>query len=88
MTPEQWRLEETSHWLDQARRDLSAANLLTSAVPSRSVFHSQQAAEKAAKALLTFHDVIFRKTHNLSELGKQFVGEGQSVRMIGMMFDD
>ncbi|MGA2726030.1 MAG: HEPN domain-containing protein [Bryobacteraceae bacterium] len=34
-------------------------------------FHSQQTAEKAAKAFLTFHDVPFRKTHDLNELGGQ-----------------
>jgi hypothetical protein len=39
--------------------------LLASAEPSRSIFHSQQ----AAKAFLTFHDVTFRKTHDLNELG-------------------
>jgi hypothetical protein len=38
---------------------------------SISVFHTQQAAEKAAKAFLTFHDVSFRKTHDLNELGGQ-----------------
>ena len=55
--------------LAQARKDLNAARLLASPEPSRSVFHSQQAAEKAAKAFITFHDVTFRKTHDLNELG-------------------
>jgi HEPN domain-containing protein len=45
--------------------------LLASAEPSRSAFHSQQAAEKAAKAFLTLHDVFFHKTHDLNELGGQ-----------------
>ena len=31
----------------------------------------EQAAEKAAKAYLTFHDVLFRKTYDLKELGGQ-----------------
>ena len=35
------------------------------------MFHSQQAAEKSAKGFLAFHDVFFRKTHDLEELGKQ-----------------
>ncbi len=35
------------------------------------VFHSQQAAEKALKAFLAWHDEPFRKTHNLDELGQQ-----------------
>jgi HEPN domain-containing protein len=71
MTPEESRRDEAARWLAQARKDLNAARLLTSAEPSRSVFHSQQAAEKAAKAFLAFHDVPFRKTHDLNELGGQ-----------------
>ena len=71
MTPEQSRCDEAVRWLAQARKDLNAARLLASPEPSRSVFHSQQAAEKAAKAFLTFHDIPFRRTHNLTELGGQ-----------------
>ncbi|SPF37108.1 HEPN domain protein [Candidatus Sulfopaludibacter sp. SbA4] len=71
MTPEESRRDEAARWLAQARKDLNAARLLASAEPSRSVFHSQQAAEKAAKAFLTFHDVSFRKTHDMNELGGQ-----------------
>lgn len=71
MTPEESRLEEASRWLTQARRDLNAAHILLAGEPSRSVFHSQQAAEKALKALLCFHNVSFRRTHDLTELGRQ-----------------
>jgi HEPN domain-containing protein len=71
MTPEESRRDESARWLAQARKDLNAARVLTSPEPSRSVFHSQQAAEKAAKAFLTAHDVSFRKTHDLNELGGQ-----------------
>ncbi len=35
------------------------------------LFHSQQSAEKASKAFLTWNDQPFRKTHDLSALGKQ-----------------
>jgi HEPN domain-containing protein len=35
------------------------------------VFHCQQAAEKALKGFLTWHQVPFRKTHNLEEVGEQ-----------------
>ena len=35
------------------------------------VFHAQQLAEKALKAFLTWHDVPFRKTHDLSDLSQQ-----------------
>ena len=71
MTPEQSRHDEACRWLDQARKDLNAASLLVCGEPSRSVFHSQQAAEKAEKAFLTLHDVPFRKSHDLNELGRQ-----------------
>jgi hypothetical protein len=71
MTPEESRRDEAGRWLAQARKDLNAAGLLATAEPSRSVFHSQQAAEKVAKALLAFYDLPFRKTHDLNELGKQ-----------------
>ena len=71
MTPEEWRRSEADRWLAVAGKDLRAALLLTAAEPSASVFHSQQAAEKSAKALLVFHDVFFRRTHDLEELGKQ-----------------
>jgi HEPN domain-containing protein len=37
------------------------------------VFHAQQAAEKAMRAFLAWHDMPFRKTHNLEELGRQCV---------------
>ena len=71
MTPEESRRDEAARWIAQARKDLNAARLLASPEPSRSVFHSQQAAEKAAKAFLVVHDVPFRKTHDLNELGGQ-----------------
>lgn len=44
-----------------------------------SVFHSQQAAEKAAKGFLAFHDVPFRKTHSLGELGEQCIAIDASL---------
>jgi len=34
------------------------------------VFHCQQAAEKAFKGFLAWHDVPFRKTHELEEIGE------------------
>jgi HEPN domain-containing protein len=39
--------------------------------PSASVFHSQQCPEKSEKALLTLHGEVFRRTHDLKELGEQ-----------------
>lgn len=36
----------------------------------QAVYHAQQAAEKALKGFLTWHERVFRKTHNLVELGE------------------
>jgi HEPN domain-containing protein len=82
MTPEQWRRSEAERWLAIAGKDLRAAALLTAAEPSASVFHSQQAAEKSAKALLVFHDVMFRKTHDLEELGRQCAAVAPSLAAV------
>jgi HEPN domain-containing protein len=69
MTPEQLRLDETRAWLDRARRDLRAADLLVSGDScAEALFHCQQAVEKSLKAFLTFHQRPFRKTHDLGEL--------------------
>ena len=62
MTPDELPRNEAAKWLGQAAKDRNAAHILMEAEPSRSVFHSQQAAEKAAKAFLTFHQIPFRKT--------------------------
>ena len=37
------------------------------------VFHAQQAAEKAMKGYLSWHDQPFRKTHDLAEVGRQCI---------------
>ena len=71
MTPEQLPPDEAARWMSVATRDLNAAKLLFVEEPSASVFHSQQAVEKAAKAFLAFHNVPFRKTHDIQELGQQ-----------------
>jgi HEPN domain-containing protein len=71
MKPEAWRRNEASRWLALATKDLHASSLLAAEEPSMSVFHSQQAAEKSLKALLTLHNVYFRKTHDLEEPGRQ-----------------
>ena len=71
MTPDELLHKEASKWLDQAARDRNSAQALIEVEASRSVFHSQQAAEKALKGFLTFHQIAFRKTHNLTDLGSQ-----------------
>jgi HEPN domain-containing protein len=72
MTPDQLRLEETRAWLDRARRDLRAAELLIAGeAGADALFHYQQAVEKALKAFLTFHQRPFRRTHDLSDLSPE-----------------
>jgi len=60
------RIAETRAWFVKAGEDLRAADFERSAAPpltSDIVFHAQQAAEKAMKGFLTWHDRPFRKTH-------------------------
>jgi HEPN domain-containing protein len=66
------KVSETREWLQHARADLDSAAVLIGAVPSHpdtGLFHCQQAVEKAWKALLVWHSVPFRRTHDLRELG-------------------
>ena len=68
------RVAETREWLVKARLDLAAAEFEFTAKPPLTgdiVFHCQQLAEKSLKAFLVWHDVPFRKTHNLVEIGQQ-----------------
>ncbi|HXB70295.1 MAG TPA: HEPN domain-containing protein [Candidatus Acidoferrales bacterium] len=61
MTPNELLRNDAAKWLREAAKDRNAAQILLKAEPSRSVFFSQQAAEKAIKAFLTFHQIAFRK---------------------------
>ncbi len=74
MPPDDARLEDARAWLAKAELDLRAADLELGA-PAAGLwgdvaFHAQQAAEKALKALLAWHDRPFRKTHSIEELGR------------------
>jgi HEPN domain-containing protein len=82
MTPDELLLDEAAKWLRQATKDRNAAHVLLEVEPSRSVFHSQQAAEKAAKAFLTLHQIAFRKTHDLADLGLQCLTADPSLGTI------
>ena len=65
---------EARAWFLKAANDLRAADTLGKAEPpllDEVVFHCQQAAEKALKGFLTWHNCPFRKTHNLEEIGEQ-----------------
>ena len=68
------RLADTRSWLMRAAEDLRAAEHDLTARPPLTgdvAFHAQQCAEKALKAFLTWHDVAFRRTHDLAEIGRQ-----------------
>ena len=68
---EQVRRELVSQWVHKADQDIRAAESLLSddaPLPYPSCFHSQQAAEKYLKALLTWRQVEFPKTHVIGEL--------------------
>lgn len=74
MAPDDARKEDVRAWLHKAALDLRAGEhgrcAPEAGLLSDVVFHAQQAAEKAFKAFLAWHDVPFRKTHNLEELGQ------------------
>ena len=69
--PEHVKLDLVRQWLARADNDLETAKFLfASGRPffSAICFHSQQAAEKYLKALLTWHQIEFPKTHDLDLL--------------------
>jgi HEPN domain-containing protein len=82
MPPDETRASDTRAWLVKAFQDLRRAGILLEAVPADvegALFHSQQAAEKALKAFLTWHDVRFRRIHDLDEIGRQCVQVDQTL---------
>ena len=79
------RVAEVRAWLARASEDLRAADHeLTAAPPILGdlVFHCQQAVEKLFKGFLAWHDVAFRKTHSLEELGEQCLRIDPTLREI------
>ena len=71
MEPDPVLASNTRGWLVRAKEDLENAQhdlMATSPFVRDALFHCQQVVEKAMKALLTWHDSAFRKTHNLEEL--------------------
>jgi len=66
-------VRNTREWLARAADDLTlaenAAGQTAPAFLRDALFHCQQAAEKAFKAFLTWHDVPFPRIHDLEEIG-------------------
>jgi HEPN domain-containing protein len=74
MSPELERAAEAREWLMKAALDFRGAQIDLAATPpllEDALFHCQQAVEKSLKAFLVWHDVVFRKTHSLEELGRR-----------------
>ena len=72
MPPDPVKRENTRAWLAKADTDIRSAVADLSVTPpiiEDVLFHCQQAAEKALKAFLTWHDRSFDKTHDLERLG-------------------
>ena len=79
------RVADTASWLRKAKEDLEIAKQLAKlpkAYAGGVVFHCQQAAEKALKAFLVWHDVPFRKVHYLKEIGDACIGRDVSLQKI------
>jgi HEPN domain-containing protein len=79
------RVADARAWLVKARQDLRGVRLVLAAEPpllDDAVFHCQQAAEKSFKAFLTWHDVPFRRTHSLEEVGEQCIAIDASLRTL------
>ncbi len=65
------KASDTRTWLVKDLRDLITAEQLfafENPMLDSVVYHCHQAAEKALKGYLFWHDIPFRKTHNLEEL--------------------
>jgi HEPN domain-containing protein len=71
MSTLQLRIDATRDWLQHVASDLvTGEGLLTLCRWADAAFYAQQAAERSAKAFLTWHDEPFPKTHNLRELAQ------------------
>ena len=70
-SPEQVKWDFVQQWLDKARKDLAAGEVLLKGnfEDYDSVgFHAQQAAEKFVKAFLVRHQIEFPKSHDIALL--------------------
>ncbi|MBI3797473.1 MAG: HEPN domain-containing protein [Deltaproteobacteria bacterium] len=96
---EEAKKELVQIWLTKAQHDLAAARKL-SADPDpyldTAIYHCQQAAEKAVKGFLVFHDQRFDKTHDIEALislaipfdarFSEWLGVGQRLTPYAAMF--
>jgi HEPN domain-containing protein len=76
------KADEARIWLSYAKSDLDAANVLFEKGDffSRQIcFMSQQAGEKALKAVLVYLEINFPKTHDLDRI-RELIPEGWAVK--------
>ncbi len=69
--PEEVKLEFTREWIRRAENDYRTARYLFESGKDYSygvTFHAQQAAEKYIKAFLVWHQIEFKKTHDIAIL--------------------
>ena len=69
--PEEIKTEFTRDWIRKAEIDFKTAGHLCQSgdeFVEGVAFHAQQAAEKYLKALLVWHQIEFRKTHDIEAL--------------------
>ena len=72
MPPDSVRTMDARSWLAKATQDLRRVEILIAAKPpdpEGALFLSQQAAEKAIKGFLTWHDVHLRTSRHLTRAG-------------------
>ena len=72
-------------WLAHAKSDLRITQICRSdsgVLPNQTVFHAQQAAEKAIKAVLLEHKIRFPRTHDWGELIVHRVRSYQGARVL------
>ena len=69
--PEEVRVEFTIQWVEKAETDLNTAEYLCRSGGNyayAAAFHAQQAAEKGLKAFLVWHQIEFKKIHDIAAL--------------------
>lgn len=76
------KADEAQIWLSYAKSDLDAAYVLLEKgdfFPRQICFMSQQAGEKALKAVLVYLEINFPKTHDLDRI-RELIPEGWAVK--------
>lgn len=79
------RIADARGWLEKAALDLGAGDADLAHDPpicGDAMFHAQQAVEKSLKGFLAWHEIPFRKTHDLREL---FAGCGTIESSVGIL---